>query len=105
MRICLKLDSVLRYTPAQQHCTVLNTRIVKSKEELPQKVAEYLRGEKKEKLDKLIQEGNISIKFNEYDWSTNNVNSLTYAKGDLSDKCVFPYSRNPPPQKYNRVQD
>jgi hypothetical protein len=43
-----------------------------SKDLLPQKVATFLRGEKKETLQAMIDSGKkISVKFNTYDWSTN----------------------------------
>ena len=35
----------------------------RSKSELPEKVLQYLRGDKKEKLNKLIRQGNLSVKF------------------------------------------
>lgn len=90
----LKLSKILYWYQAD---------FVRSKDELPQKVAQYLRGEKKEKLHKLMQQGNLSVKFLDYDWSTNDINAITFEKGDLSDKSVFPFSRNPPPQKYEKA--
>ena len=72
---------------------------VQSKNELPLKVAGYLHGEKKEVLNKLIHEGNVDVKFLDYDWSSNDINTRVYSKGDLIDKSIFPYSPNPP-QRY-----
>ena len=43
-----------------------------SKDALPQKVVTFLRGEKKEALEKMLESGKkISVKFNAYDWGTN----------------------------------
>ncbi|KAL7536459.1 hypothetical protein ACHAXR_010227 [Thalassiosira sp. AJA248-18] len=78
---------------------------VRSKDELPQMVAQYLRGEKKERLDKLMGIGNVSLKFLDYDWSSNDINCHEFQKGDLNDKSIFPYPGNPPSQKYELTQD
>lgn len=71
---------------------------VESKSNLPLKVSGYLHGGKKELLNKLMQEGNVDVKFLDYDWSPNDINTSTYSKGDLIDKSIFPYSPNPPQQ-------
>merc|ERR1739836_314533 len=43
-----------------------------SNKELPHKVIEFLRGEKKEKLQRMIDNAApIKIEFNDYDWGTN----------------------------------
>ena len=43
-----------------------------SKKELPAKVVTFLRGEKKEKLQKMIDSGKaVKVQFNTYDWGTN----------------------------------
>lgn len=54
-----------------------------SKEELPSKVAQYLRGEKKELLDKMIAKGKVAIKFLDYDWGTNDCNYVQFSKASL----------------------
>lgn len=54
-----------------------------SKEELPSKVAQHLRGEKKERLESMISKGKIGIKFLDYDWSTNDFNYLQFSKTSL----------------------
>ncbi|KAL9178240.1 hypothetical protein ACHAXT_001784 [Thalassiosira profunda] len=76
-----------------------------SKSELPKKVVEYLRGEKKALLEKLMEDktGRIAVKFLDYDWSSNDANFDTFERGHLSSKSVFPYSRNPPPQRYEMM--
>eukprot|EP00568_Trieres_chinensis_P004154 CAMPEP_0183294828 /NCGR_PEP_ID=MMETSP0160_2-20130417/2999_1 /TAXON_ID=2839 ORGANISM="Odontella Sinensis, Strain Grunow 1884" /NCGR_SAMPLE_ID=MMETSP0160_2 /ASSEMBLY_ACC=CAM_ASM_000250 /LENGTH=521 /DNA_ID=CAMNT_0025456199 /DNA_START=96 /DNA_END=1661 /DNA_ORIENTATION=+ len=52
---------------------------VKDSPDLPQKVVTYLRGEKKEKLQRMIEsKKSIVVKFNEYDWSTNASKSKKY---------------------------
>jgi len=81
------------------------TDFVVSKDDLPQKVVHYLRGDRKEKLSKLLQQGNSTMKFLEYDWSSNDINSITFEKGDLSPKSIFPYSSKCPPQIYDMVQE
>jgi len=43
-----------------------------SKKELPAKVVTFLRGEKKEKLQKMMDSGKaVNVQFNTYDWGTN----------------------------------
>ena len=72
---------------------------VSSANDLPQKVAEYLRGEKRDMLTKLIElrkKGSISVTFLEYDWASNNINSREYKQRDLVDRSFFPYSSSPP---------
>jgi hypothetical protein len=54
-----------------------------SKNELPSKIVQYLRGEKKEKLERMIQTGKVNVKFLEYDWSTNDCNYLMFSKSSL----------------------
>ena len=62
----------------------------KSKVDLPKTVAEYLSKEKKTKMDRLIRNGNFSVKFIDYDWSTHDkVNAKKYKKGDLYSYTVF----------------
>lgn len=76
-----------------------------SKSELASKVVEFLRGEKKEKLLRMIASGkSISVKFNEYDWSTNALKSkkfdgvlkteensaLAFVKKAVSQKSLVP---------------
>ncbi|KAL7480676.1 hypothetical protein ACHAW6_006966 [Cyclotella cf. meneghiniana] len=51
-----------------------------SKQELPSKIVPYLRGEKKKKLEELIQKGRVSITFLEYDWSADGCNQLQFSK-------------------------
>lgn len=75
---------------------------VQSKDELPLKVGQYLRGEKKETLEKTMQQGKLSVKFLDYDWTSSDINTITFEKGDLRDKSIFPYSSNPPAQKYDK---
>ena len=79
--------------------------VAPSKGELPKKVVEYLRGEKKALLEKLMEDktGRIAVKFLDYDWSSNDANFDTFERGHLSSKSVFPYSRNPPPQRYEMM--
>ena len=50
--------------------------VAPSKSELPKKVVEYLRGEKKALLEKLMEDktGRIAVKFLDYDWSSNDAN-------------------------------
>mmetsp|Transcript_3347 Transcript_3347/g.6435 ORF Transcript_3347/g.6435 Transcript_3347/m.6435 type:complete len:329 (-) Transcript_3347:151-1137(-) len=74
-----------------------------SKDDLPQKILQYLRGEKKETLNKLIQQGNVSVQFLEYDWSSDDINFATFEKSDLSDKVMF--LSKPPREKYYLVQE
>ena len=54
-----------------------------SKEELPSKVVKYLRGDKRTKLEALIKNGKVSIKFLDYDWSTDNGSFLQFSKSSL----------------------
>ena len=54
-----------------------------SKDDIPSKIVQYLRGEKKEKLETLIQGGKVNIKFLDYDWSTDACNSLQFSKSSL----------------------
>lgn len=54
-----------------------------SKQELPSKIVPYLRGEKKKKLEELIQKGRVSITFLEYDWSADGCNQLQFSKSYL----------------------
>jgi len=76
----------------------------RSKSELPEKVLQYLRGDKKEKLNKLIQQGNLSVKFLDYDWSSNDTNAITFEKANLRCHSALPYPRrNPPTEKYEQV--
>lgn len=75
-----------------------------SKDKLPQKIAHYLRGEKKEKLDSLLREGNVTVKFNEYDWSSNDINFHTFEKVDLSRRSVLLFHKAPS-HRYGMVQD
>jgi hypothetical protein len=73
-----------------------------SKYELPRSVAPYLSKEKRAKMDRLIKDGNFSVKFIDYDWSTHNsVNTTRYEKGDLSGRS-FPFTRNPQPPTYDK---
>jgi len=66
---------------------------VKNKDELPVKVAEYLRGEKKVLLNKLIEQGDVTVSFKEYDWSSNNINAIAYKQGDLKDRSISIFSK------------
>lgn len=75
----------------------------RSKSELPEKVLQYLRGEKKELLNKLIQQGDLSVKFLDYDWSSNNTNAITFEKMNLSCQSTIPYPRNCPAERYEHV--
>jgi len=51
---------------------------------LPAKVVTFLRGEKQESLQKLIDDGGkIKVEFNEYDWSTNASNFVPFDKSIL----------------------
>lgn len=77
---------------------------VRSKSELPEKVMQYLRGEKKEKLSKLIEQGNLSVEFLAYDWSSNDTNSITFEKKNLSSHSTFPFPSSPPSRPYESVQ-
>ena len=56
-----------------------------STKELPSVIVQFLRGKKKEKLERLIN-SNVSIKvaFNTYDWSTNALESIHFNKSDLA---------------------
>lgn len=64
--------------------------------ELPKKMIEYLRGEKKEILQRMIDNANktIRVKFNTYDWSTNQSDSKPFDstslnKNEVSTKSVL----------------
>jgi hypothetical protein len=65
-----------------------------SKDELPSKVAQYLRGEKKESIDRLIKKGKVGIKFLEYDWSTDDCNYLEFSKLSLKSFPSGTYHRD-----------
>lgn len=79
---------------------------MRSKNELPQKVAQQLRGEKKKTLDRMLEQGkSVTVKFLEYDWSSNDVNFHVFQKRDLSSKSTFPYPSNPPALRYEVMQD
>ena len=54
-----------------------------SKDDIPSRIVQYLRGDKKEKLETLIQEGKVSIKYLDYDWSTDACNSMQFSKLSL----------------------
>eukprot|EP01083_Nonionella_stella_P214481 772811_1 len=64
---------------------------VKSKDEFPSFIVQYLRGEKKQRLVNLVQNGGISVVFFDYDWSSNDDNFITFKKGNLSNESIFPY--------------
>lgn len=53
-----------------------------SNAELPKKILEFLRGEKKATLQRMLDKGSVKVKFNTYDWTTN-----------ASDFVPFQYSR------------
>jgi hypothetical protein len=68
--------------------------------ELPSIIAKYLTVEKKNKMDNVIQSGNYSIHFLDYDWTTPYIiNTRVYAKGE----SLFPFFRSPPPLKYDKI--
>lgn len=53
--------------------------------DLPSSIVNYLRGEKQEKLQRLIDsEKKIKVTFNTYDWSNNASNIKNYDKSILS---------------------
>lgn len=54
-----------------------------SKNDLPSKIAQYLRGEKKEQLERMIKNGKVNVKFLEYDWSTDDCNYMIFSKSSL----------------------
>ena len=56
-----------------------------SKTKLPEAVVQYLRGDRKERLEKMIQhkEKSIKVKFLKYDWSTNASASKKFNSGVL----------------------
>jgi len=55
-----------------------------STKELPQKIVQFLRGEKKEKLQSMIDDGKkIKIKFKPYDWSTDAGDFLAFRKANI----------------------
>ena len=65
-------------------CPRLRFFTAKSNVELPKTIAEYLSKEKRCKMDRMILNGNFSVKFIDYDWSTHDkVNAMKYKKGDL----------------------
>lgn len=78
---------------------------VSSKGKLPKFVVQYLRGEKKERLAKLIEQGGFTVKFLDYDWSSNDINFVEFEKSHLSDKSIWPYSANSRPEKYGMMVD
>merc|ERR1712183_14895 len=52
--------------------------------ELPQKVVHFLRGEKKEQLQSMIEDGKrIKVKFKPYDWNTNASDFLVFRKANI----------------------
>ena len=76
------------------------------KDKLPEIVCQYLRGqEKKQKLEGLLKRGNISLKFFDYDWSSNDINFIVYEKGHLNDRARIPYSGATPPERYTTSED
>ena len=76
------------------------------KDKLPEIVCQYLRGqEKKQKLEGLLKRGNISLKFFDYDWSSNDINFIVYEKGHLNDRARIPYSGATPPERYATSED
>eukprot|EP00588_Corethron_pennatum_P015810 CAMPEP_0194280572 /NCGR_PEP_ID=MMETSP0169-20130528/17967_1 /TAXON_ID=218684 /ORGANISM="Corethron pennatum, Strain L29A3" /LENGTH=513 /DNA_ID=CAMNT_0039025345 /DNA_START=96 /DNA_END=1637 /DNA_ORIENTATION=- len=55
-----------------------------SASDLPKKVITYLRGEKKKKLEGMINSGKvIKVKFNEYDWGTNASKSMEFKRDKI----------------------
>lgn len=68
---------------------------VSSKDKLPSKIAQYyLRGDKKEKLERLIAKGRFSIKYLDYDWSTDHTNSMNFSKLSLKSFPAQMYASN-----------
>lgn len=59
-----------------------------STDELLLKVSSYLRFEKKEKLDKLTHQGKLTVKFLEYNWSSNDINCQVFEKGVLKTRHI-----------------
>jgi hypothetical protein len=58
-----------------------------SKDELLSKISTFLRGDKKATLDNLIQNGRVSVEFMQYDWSTNDCNTIVFEKGSRPSKA------------------
>jgi hypothetical protein len=57
-------------------------------------------------MDRLVENGNFSVEFLDYDWSTHDkVNAVRYKKGDLISSSFLPFLRAPPPQRYRRTAD
>ena len=78
------LTSISIYRKTRLMCPRLRFFTAKSNVELPKTIAEYLSKEKKCKMDRMILNGNFSVKFIDYDWSTHDkVNAMKYKKGDL----------------------
>ncbi len=50
----------------------------KTNGDLPKVILGFLRGEKKEMLEKMINKKSVKVKFNTYDWSSSVVNSKTF---------------------------
>lgn len=60
-----------------------------TKGQLPETLVNYLRGEKKEKLDRMIKSKRpIKIKFNEYDWNTDASESNSFDHNQLKANSV-----------------
>jgi len=55
-----------------------------SKTTLPAKITEFLRGERKETLQKMLDSGDsVSVHYNTYDWGTNASDSVAFDPGSL----------------------
>ena len=66
---------------------------------------QFLRGEKKEKLNKLVKGGKVGISFLDYDWSANDCNSLEFDEGALLEKSFFFHRRSvAPPHEQQLVR-
>ena len=64
-----------------------------SEEELPARVVDFLRGPKRIMLENmLMMEGSkgVSVKFMDYDWSTNASDALAFDAGNLSPEYYSP---------------
>jgi len=62
-----------------------------SAEKLPAKIVTFLRGSKKDKLQKMIDSGKpIRIKYNTYDWSTNASRSDTFSSSKVKPNQLDP---------------
>eukprot|EP00970_Alexandrium_tamarense_P008538 scaffold1626_cov178-Alexandrium_tamarense.AAC.6 len=69
------------------YCHFLRFATASSKDELLSKISTFLRGDKKATLDNLIQNGRVSVEFMQYDWSTNDCNTIVFEKGSRPSKA------------------